>query len=462
MRETHLRRGRQTVKLGLIKVIHDLFPGETLKTSYSIMEGVFCSLESSVLSPREVKQIETGLRDWVARDVPIEFLGKDDGYFRYEVEGVTANVVYSAYPRPSQAEQFTVIPFSCGFIVDFGMAKEAGVPFVPPFLLSRAYEENERWLDQIDIGEVADVNKYILSGRHLKLIGISEALHEKKISAIADQILEQRRALRVLLISGPSSSGKTSFAQRLCTHLEVNGLRPVALSLDDYFVDREKTPRDASGRHDFDAFEALDVPLLRDHLARLVKEETVQVPAFDFATGKRRSDSRPVSVGASEILVIEGIHALHPDLVCSAGPRSCFRIYVSVLGGLNIDMVNRIPTTEVRLLRRIVRDDRDRGISPVETISRWDSVRRGEYRNVFAFQEEADVMFNSALLYELNALRPFADATLSKIPEEGPGHETKHRLLNLLSFFAPVDVARVPFNSVLREFIGDSIYFAHV
>lgn len=460
MRETHLRQGRQTVKLGLIKVMHDLFPKEVFKTSYSILEGVFCNLDGSVLSTREVKQIELALGAWIKRDSPIRLLGKEDGYFHYQVEDFVVRAVYPAHPQPSMVEPFSVIPFSYGFIIDFGdVERGEGVPLIPPFRLSAAYEEGQLWLDRIDVEVVADVNSYIRASRHLKLISMAEALHEKRISDIADAILAQRRALRVLLVSGPSSSGKTSFSKRLCTQLEVNGLKPVPLSLDDYFVDREQTPRDPDGGYDFEALEALDLPLLQRHIAQLIRGEAVEVPSFDFVAARRSSKSTTMEVGASEILIVEGIHALNPDLVGSVNRNMLFKLYVSALGGLNIDMTNRVPTTEIRLLRRVVRDEWQRRISPTETVDQWGSVRRGEYRNIFRFQEDADVMFNSSLLYELNALRPFAEAALRKIPCDSPACATKERLLNLLTFFDPVDVSKVPFNSILREFIGGSIYF---
>ncbi|MEZ5124627.1 MAG: nucleoside kinase [Thermoleophilia bacterium] len=459
MRETHLRQGRQTVKLGLIKVIHDLFPGETLKTAYSIMEGIFCNLDGSVVSTREVKQIEVALKEWVRRGDPIQPLGRENGYYVYQVDGLTVRTVYPARCRPSAVEDFSVIPFSYGFIVDFGDEAREGVPLVPPFHLAAAQEENQRWLDRIDVEEVADVNSYIRDHRQLKLIGMAEALHEKRISAIADEILRLQRALRILLISGPSSSGKTSFAQRLSTQLEVNGLRPVALSTDNYFVDRVNTPRDAQGDFDFEALTALDLPLLQDHVTRLVLGGTVDVPTFDFVAARRTAETTRMSLGPGEILIIEGIHALDPALLGDIPRTMLYKIYVSALGGLNIDMVNRVPTTEIRLVRRIVRDAKYRGISPEDTIGRWDSVRRGEYRDIFRFQEDADVMFNSSVVYELNALRPFAEAALRGIPSGSPAHHARDRLMNLLSFFAPIDIEKVPFNSILREFVGGSIYF---
>ncbi len=459
MSETHLRQGRQTVKLGLIKVIRDLFPNERLKTAYSILEGVFCNLVGSALSTREVAQIDARLKQWVADRGQITFLRRDGGYYVYQVGDLVERVVYPALTDVTQVEPFEVIPFSHGFIIDFGdVNKGANRPLIPPTRLSGAYEANQAWLDRVNVEIVADVNAYIRSGRSLKLLGMAEALHEKQLADIADSILQQRRALRVLLISGPTSSGKTSTAQRLSTQLEVNGLRPVSLSLDNYFVNREQTPLDADGRYNFDTIEALDLRLLTRQLRELVDGKAVDTPLFDFVAGRRQDRTRRVHIGASEILVIEGIHALNPILLEAVHRNLAFKVYVSALGGLNIDLMNRVPTTEIRLLRRIVRDDKYRGISPEVTIGQWASVRRGEYDNIFRFQEDADVMFNSSMMYELNAMRRIAEEALAKIGDDSPHADTRDRLLNLLTFFEPAPVDRVPFNSILREFIGGSIY----
>ncbi|MEA5153722.1 nucleoside kinase [Raineyella sp.] len=459
IRETHLHQGRQAVKLGLVRVVHDLFPEERLKTSYSILEGIFCHLVDSDLSTREVRRIDEGLRAWVARDEPIPLIGREDGYYVYDVDGLVVRTLYPALTRPSEVEPFTLAPFSHGFIVDFGdIGKGADTPLIPPVKLEAAYAERRLWLSRVGIEVVADVNNFIRSGRQLELIGIAEALHEKKISRIADSILTQHRALRALLIAGPTSSGKTSFLRRLNTQLFVNGFRPVGLSLDNYYLDHDRTPLDADGRPDFDVPEALDLPLLRDHLRRLVEGEPVEVPHFDFVTGARTTERTTVQVGPSEILVIEGIHALNPTLVGRINRNQLYKIHVSALGGLNVDLLNRVPTTEIRLLRRIVRDDRARGTSAEQTLEQWASVRRGEYRNVFRFQEDADVMFNSSMVYELNALRLPGEAALHRIGDDSPFRDTRDRLLNLLTFFDPLDSAKVPFNSLLREFIGGSIY----
>ena len=460
MRETHLRQGRQTVKLGLIKVVHDLFPEEKLKTSYSILEGVYCDLDGSLLSTREVRLIGERLAEWVKRDEPIHLLGRDAGYYVYRVEGYEVWALYPALTRPSEVEPFSLVPFSDGFIVDFGdVSKGAAVPLIPPVKLQATYDENHRWLDRVGLETVADVNAYVRSGRDHELISIAEALHEKKISRIADTILSEQRALRVLLISGPSSSGKTSFLRRLNTQLFVNGFRPVPLSLDNYYLDRGRTPLDSEGKPDFDVLEALDLPLLQAQIRQLVEGEPVQVPHYDFVTGSRAAEHTPLRVGPHEILVIEGIHALNPELVGRINRNLLFKIHVSALSGLNIDMVNRVPTTEIRLIRRIVRDYRTRGIQPEQTLEQWASVRRGEYEYIFRFQEDADVMFNSSMIYELNALRPPAEAALGRIDDDSPFRDTRDRLLNLLTFFTPIDTAKVPFNSLIREFIGGSIYF---
>lgn len=459
-RETHLREGRQTVRLGLLKVVHDLFPDDELKTSYSILEGVFCNLYGSFLSIREVNRISEKMQEWISSDSPIEFIEKKNGYFYYRVDDLVVRAIYPAFTSKKEIEPFEIIPFSYGFIVDFGDRKSGnGKALVPPYLLSQTYQKHQQWLDNIDVEIVSDINRYIDSGKSQTLLCISEALHEKEIADIADSILHEKRSLRVLLISGPSSSGKTSFAQRLSTQLRVNGLKPVALSLDDYYVNRIDTPLDEDGNYDFESIEALDLDMLHDHILKLIEGEQVNTPLFDFSTGTRKEESRILRVKEDEILLIEGIHALNPRLLGHIPRSSVFKIYVSALGGLNIDLISRIPTTEIRLIRRMVRDDRTRGLDPQQTLKHWMNVRKGEYKYIFAFQEEADVMFNSSLLYELNVLRPHAEKCLAKIPNDSIYSETKERLMNLLSFFKEMEDVKVPFNSIIREFIGGSIYF---
>jgi len=461
MLETHFRKGTQTIKLGLVKVVQDLFPNEALKTAYSIGEGVFCNLVGSLLSVREVKQIEIKLREWVAQDNQIQFVEHKDGYYHYLVNGKPFKIVYPAHTDTALAAPFTMAPFSYGFIIDFtDPIKRGNQPIEPPVLLAASYLKSQRWLSNIGVQFFSDINNFIISGQSLKLLGIAEAVQEKRISDIADTILRQRRALRVLLISGPSSSGKTSFAQRISTQLYVNGLKTVSLSLDDYYLSRDQIPLDADGKYDFDCIEALDLPLLQQQLEQLINGETVEVPVHDFIHSRRAKQTKTMRVGPSEILIIEGIHALNPILTPNINRNLLYKVYVSALGGLNFDLNNRLPTTEVRLLRRLVRDDRFRGSHPDETLDMWASVRRGE-ESIFMYQEDADVMFNTNILYEMSVLRPFAEETLSKISEDSPNYATKERLMNLLTFFEPMDNSKVPFNSILREFIGGSLYFGY-
>lgn len=459
MHETHLRKERQTIKLGLIKAVNDLFPGETFETVCSIQESVFCKLAGSALSEREVRQIDSRLREWIKADQPIVLLENQNGYYHYDVDGLIIKSIHPANERSSDVDLFRIIPFSSGYLVDFLRDEtELTYPYAMPQKLYKTYWKSQRWLSNINIEFVTDTNRYIRSGRHLELINIAEALQEKQISDIADMIMRERRAVKVILISGPSSSGKTTFSHRLSTQLRVNGLTPVPLALDDYFLDREQTPLDADGNYDFDALEALDLKLLDRQIEQLINGETVDTPIFDFTLGLRSKENRRMKLGPSEILVIEGIHALNPALIANLSKSVFFKIYVSALFGLNIDYMNRVPTTEVRMLRRMVRDDKFRGFSPERTLTQWPSVRRGEGKYVFKYQEECDVMFNSSLLYEMNALRTFAETALKKIGPDSIHYETQQRLLRLLSFFEPIDLSQVPFNSILREFIGGNIF----
>ncbi len=456
----HLRENRQTVLLGLIKVIKEVFPEDELKIAYSIQSGLYCRLLNSVLSIREVKYIETKLLQWVNADLPISFLGNNNNYYEYDVDNIKMKIIYPARLRSSLVEPFRILPFSDGFIIDFSnIRKEADKPFVYPEKLSQTYEDTQLWLKKVEVQLVSDINGAISSGRSLELINIAEARQEKEISDIADMILNQRRLIRVVLISGPSSSGKTSFINRLSTQLRVNGIRPKPLSLDDYFVNREFTPKDKHGNYDFENLDALDLRLIHRQIKDLIDGKTIQAPIFDFVTGNRMEETRKMKLEHDEVLVVEGIHALNPELMPSIYRNIFFRIYISALFGPNVDLVNRVPTTEVRLIRRMIRDLKYRACTPEHTFNQWPSVRRGEHKNVFKFQEEADVMFNSSLLYEMNALRTFADETLKKLDKECEFRLTAERLSNLLSFFNPIDISKIPYNSIIREFIGGSIYF---
>lgn len=455
-----LRRYRQSLILGLIGVVKELFPGEQLKISHSILDGVYCELVNSTLSIREVQKIEDDLRNWVLADHAIPYEIGQDNLYHCLIGNEKITTIYPPFDKAGSLKYFKLIHFLPGFILLFPNTDHPELisPFIPPEKLSATFSESQRWLENLHLSTVQDVNAIITANASHDLICLAEALHEKKISSIADQIFEKRRNVRVILISGPTSSGKTTFAQRLSTQLRVNGLRTVALSLDNYFLPRAETPLDSSGQYDFECLEALDLPLLEAHLKTLVGGFEVETPIFDFVCGGRGPDCKPMQLSPDEILVVEGIHALNPCLLPSLNRNQMFKIYVSDLFQLNIDAYTRVPTTEVRLIRRLVRDDKFRGIEPERTLTQWESVRRGENNNIFPFQEEADVMFNSSLLYELNSLRPFAEQLLISIKPESPNYQSAVNLLTLLSFFNPLDSSTVPFNSILREFLGGSAY----
>lgn len=458
--ETTHRQYRQTLILGLIKVVKELFPQEKLKMPHSILDGIYCELDNSLLSSREVTLIEAELHEWIDSNPTFSFSLKEDGFFHCNVCDVQIKSLYPPLQPDGPFYPFSLIYYPPGFILLFSNPDRPDelAPFVPPEKLAATFLESQRWVENLHLDEVQDVNQILKEGRYNELICLAEALHEKKVSMIADRILEQRKTIRIILISGPSSSGKTTFAQRLATQLRVNGLRPVALSLDDYFCAREETPLDAFGQHDFEALEALDLPLLNQHVKALTHNEEIECPIYDFVNGHRKAYGKKMKLDIDEILVMEGIHGLNPRLLPSLERNQLFKIYVSALFQLNIDSHNRVPTTDVRLIRRLVRDDKFRGITPEKTLNQWVSVRRGENTNIFPYQEEADIMFNSSLLYELNALRAYAEPLLISLPLDHPLHSTAAHLLRLLYHFHPFDISKVPFNSILREFIGEGIY----
>ncbi|MCL1853627.1 MAG: nucleoside kinase [Peptococcaceae bacterium] len=457
--ETIRRHQRQTLQLGLLHTAKTLFPEETLHIPYSIPNGLYCELGGSPISKREVARIYETLKTWVYSDSPIDHLGQDQGYSLYRIGGMTFRSVYPALPSSSGISDFRLIPFQSGFVLYLPCESAPENIFVPPANLSATYAETRDWLKHLEINQLDSVNTYIDEGRFDELVTLAEALHEKKVSAIADAITHNRRAVQVVLISGPSSSGKTTFTRRLATQLRVNGLKPVSLSLDDFFVDRDKTPLDAYGHYDFDALSAIDLDLLNHNLDELIAGEEVEMPRYNFATGQREPFGHYMRMDPDNVLIIEGIHALNPQLLkLHAAKYAIFKIYISALFLLNIDPTNRIATTETRLLRRIVRDDLFRSLPVERTLKQWPSVRRGEDENVFPYQEEADIMFNSSLLFELNILRPYAEPLLKTLTHDSPFYEMAQHLLNLLSFFRPMPPNAVPNTSLLREFIGGSVY----
>ncbi|HMN61636.1 MAG TPA: nucleoside kinase [Anaerolinea sp.] len=328
------------------------------------------------------------------------------------------------------------------------------MPDYPKLLVS--FRQYSGWLERLGVQNVGALNEVINTGRIREVILVAEALHEQQVAEIASKIVERSKTARIVLIAGPSSSGKTTTSKRLAVQLLAQGISPYPMEMDNYFVERERTPLDENGQYDFERLEALDTTLLADHLKRLIAGEEVQIPKFDFKAGRSRP-GEVVQLMKDQMIILEGIHGINPHLLPDFAPEEAFRIYVSCLTQLNLDRHNRISTTDTRLLRRIARDARERGYSAQNTISRWESVRRGEKRHIFPYQENADVLFNSALVYELAGLKPLVEPLLRQVPFGTPEYIEAKRLLAFLEWFLPIDLDLVPDNSILREFIGGSI-----
>ena len=470
----------------LIRAAREILPGCRVTIEHSLSNGLYGEIHyERALMEKDLRKIELRMKEIIARDEPFaklvmpkaaarELFLKDNQLDKVNLlkyrEADTINVYrcgwfhdyFYGYMVPSAGylSQFRLRFYLPGFILQ--IPDPQNPKLIPPYheqpKLASVHREAEHWGNILNVGTVSALNDIIAEGGSGDLIRIAEALHEKKIAQMADMILERHETLRVILIAGPSSSGKTTFAQRLSIQLRVNGLRPVAIHLDDYFLDRDKTPLNDQGEYDFESIEAIDLDLFNAHLSELIQGQEVEIPSFDFITGRREYTGRRLRVARDEPIIIEGIHGLNERLTESIPSGNKFKIYISALTQLNIDDHNRIPTTDVRLLRRMVRDHQFRSHSAQDTLRLWVAVRQGERRNIFPFQEEADVMFNSALTYELAVLKGHAEPLLQSIGRWDPGYTEAKRLLKFLSYFLPLDEGDIPATSILREFIGGSCF----
>ncbi len=374
----------------------------------------------------------------------------------YTCDGVMDYFYGPMVPETGYLKQFELQYYPPGFVLQFPDKTDPDA--IPAFAdhpkLAQIFLEAERWGDLLGCPTVSQLNEALLSGDFFEIMRVAEALHEKKVAAIADMVDERRPAVRMVMIAGPSSSGKTTFIQRLGIQLRVHGIRSVPISLDDYFLDREQTPRTTNGDYDFESIHALDLPLLNEHLGKLLAGHTVEPPFYNFKTGRREYSGKKLQLDPDHVLLIEGIHGLNPGLTATVSRDRKLLIYISALTQLAIDNHNRIPTTDTRLIRRIVRDNQFRSHDALQTLRLWPAVRSGEEVNIFPFQEEADVMFNSALIYELSILRQYAEPLLAKITPEYPEYLEARRLTGFLRHFRLAPADQVPSTSILREFIG--------
>lgn len=478
---------KRSMCLMLVKAVYDVVDRRDIKVRilYSVGNGYFCKIEGGVLvTPSLLEKIEKRMRELVRDDVSIDkrSVNTDDAIDIFHKHGMydkeelfkyrrvsRVNIYsmnefedyYYGYMVPSAGylKYFKLYPYDEGFTIQ--MPTESNTkklePFTPSSKLFEVQKQSTHWGDMQGIQTVGELNNKITGRSISELVLVQEALQEKKIAEIASRIAEDRN-LKFILIAGPSSSGKTTFSHRLSVQLKANGMTPHPIAVDNYFVEREKTPLDEDGNYDFECLESVDIKLFNDHMTRLLNHEEVVIPTFDFIVGKKSYTNPPLKLGENDILVIEGIHCLNPAMSYSLKDDNKFKIYISALTQLNIDEHNRIPTTDGRLIRRIVRDARTRGADAKKTIDMWESVRRGEENNIFPFQEEADIMFNSALIYELSVLKPYVEAQLFSIERQAPEYVEAKRLLKFLDYFLTIGTEYVPANSLLREFVGGGVF----
>ncbi|MCW3804048.1 nucleoside kinase [Plebeiibacterium marinum] len=470
----------------LYYAIEEVLPGVKLRVEHSVSKGVYCELQGcDEVTVDNVNSIVEYMRSLIEKDLPFLYheketpnvikrfkqYGFEDKIGLLESRGQSYSSYYSL--NGSIASFYGYLVPSTGYLEVFdvnkyynGILLQIPKRFMPEEVegliiqkkMFEIFQEYSNWNRVLKVTNINDLNVQQQIGGTEQLIKVSEALHEKKIAQIADMIADRKDKVKIILISGPSSSGKTTFSKRLAIQLMVAGLRPQTLSLDDYFVDRDQTPLDENGELDFEALEALDVEQFNEDLSRLLKGEEVEIPRFSFETGSRFYDGTKVQLEDDQILVIEGIHGLNPKLTHSISDSFKFKIYASALTSINIDDHNRIPTTDNRLIRRIVRDYRYRNYSAAETISRWQSVRRGEEKHIFPYQEEADVMFNTALLYEFAVLKHYAEPILLEVENIKPEYAEANRLLYFFSYFKHINDANIPPTSIIREFLGGSSF----
>lgn len=490
-RRTYLR----SLCFVLQNAVRELFPDKVLVIDHSLPSGLYCKVietrkqedgrcRTLALMQEQLASVKSRMQEIVSADMP----------FRKEkIDAVTAEKMFEENNQPEKAELqkslgkficsvyfldghadtfhgpllpstgylkvFDLLPFAEGFCLQFPSEGDFSkvIPVKTQSKIAATLAEYSDWCSIIRINGIGALNKAISEGHAVELINLSEALHERKYAAIADQIYERRGQVKAVFIAGPSSSGKTSSSLRIALQCRVLGLVPKVIELDNYFVDREHTPKDSEGNYDFEALEAMDLKLLNSQLNDLFAGKEVELPKFDFKAGRSMPSGKRISLGEKEILIMEGIHALDPAMVPDVDNSKIFRVYASALTSLNVDENNNISTSDNRLLRRMVRDNRVRGITPEETITRWYSVRRGENCNIFPFQENADAAFNSALIYELPMLKYYAEPLLRRIAPSSPAYTEAVRLLKFLDYIvalSPDEISAIPPTSIMREFIG--------
>lgn len=478
---------KRSATLLLLKAIYDVAGMDVvcgIKVHFSVSEGYYCTSKNVTPDSVFLRKVQTRMEELVSLALPIEktTISVDEAVEHFSRHGMidkarlfkfrrssSVNVYrlggfedyYYGYmvPNTSYLKYFKLIPYDEGFVLEFPPARtpEEFGPFHPEHKIFMTLKNSTKWSEVLEAATVGALNEQIAAGNMGNIILAQEAIMEKELGNIAAQIASQHDK-KLVMIAGPSSSGKTTFSHRLSIQLIAHGLKPHPIAVDNYFVEREDTPKDENGDYNFECLGAMDIELFNDQMRALLRGEEVSMPTFNFLTGKKEYKGNTLKLGPDDVLVIEGIHCLNDALSYSLPKDNKFKIYLSALTQLNIDEHNRIPTTDGRMIRRMVRDARTRGTSAKRTIGMWPSVRRGEDENIFPYQGEADVVFNSALIYELFVLKQYAEPLLFGIGPEEPEYLEAKRLLKFLNYFQGIDSNMVPGNSILREFIGGSFF----
>ncbi len=462
------------------KAFEELYPQAEVGVEYQLSNSMFCTIKNMDITDELLEKVHKKMQEIVDKNIPIikkQFTKQEAEEIYKNVDTVKGrlqlenkskkkfslyycedyfNYFYGVMPISTEYMKiFEIQKYSNGFLIRYPSKKD--ITKVPEFIdnkkLLQALADYEKIHKVLNIETLTKLNKAIRDGKAKDIVMLDEALHEKKISRIADSIAE-KKDVKMVLIAGPSSSGKTTFAQRLGLQLQLNGLKPVTISVDNYFVEREQTPVDSDGKYDFEAIEAVDMKLLNEHIERLLNGEEVEMPTFNFTTGSKEYKGNKIKLGKDDIIVMEGIHCLNDRLTAQIPRNKKFKVYISALTVLNIDEFNRISTTDSRLIRRIVRDSNFRSYSAIHTLKMWDSVNRGELKNIFPFQEEADAMFNTSLIYEICVLKKYALPQLEAIDNRSIEFSEAKRIREFLKYFEDIPDDLVPTNSLLREFIG--------
>ena len=482
------RDGRRIYQRGILyvmgKAFYEVYPKALLTVQCQLSNSIFCTVDNKKITDDMIRKIKSKMQEIIDKDIEIkkvEMTKEEAEQFyerekslrgRLQLENKYKDEVSLYFCEDYYNYFYGVMPISTGYIKYYDIVKyhdgfllrypdkrnpEKIEAYKETKKLLRTLEEYEDIHRLLDINTLYKLNKKIKEGHEKEIILLAEALHEKKISDIADAIV-RKKDTKVILIAGPSSSGKTTFAKRLGIQLKLNGIKPVTISVDNYFVEREDTPRDEDGNYDFERLDAIDLKLFNDHLKRLLKGEEIEVPTFNFKTGHKEYNGETMRLKKNEVLVIEGIHCLNDALTTAIPKNKKYKIYISALTVLNIDYYNRISTTDTRLIRRTVRDYNFRGYEALHTLQTWHMVNRGEENNIFPYQEQADSMFNSSLIYEICVLKKYAMPLLKAIDKSKPEYSEAKSLYEFLKYFEDIGDEYVPRNSLLREFIGGSIF----